>query len=56
MVFCVVAPCNVMVGYQCFREFNPKDGGSTVLQNVGIYPPHYTVQQLRKPHIIFSLL
>jgi len=31
--FWVVAPCS----------FNPEDGGSMVLWNVGIQPPHYTV-------------
>jgi len=34
-------------------HFNPEDGGSTVLQNVGTQPPHETVQQPRKPLILF---
>jgi hypothetical protein len=32
-------------------DTNTEDGGSTFLQNIGIQPPHYMVQQLRKPQI-----
>jgi len=41
VVFWVVASCNVVV----------EDGGSTVLRNNGIQPPHYRSQQRRKSRI-----
>jgi len=34
--------------------FRVEDGGSTVLQNVGLQPPHYMLQQPRKPQILSS--
>jgi hypothetical protein len=43
-VFCVVMPCNVVVGYQ------PEDGGSMDLRNVDILPQHYRASQLRSRH------
>jgi len=33
---------------------NPKDGGSTVLRNVGIQPRYYMAQEPRKPRILSS--
>jgi hypothetical protein len=30
-------------------HFNPEDGGSMVLENIGIQPPYYMVEQLKKP-------
>jgi len=32
---------------------NPEDGGSTVLQNIGIHPPHHTAQS-RKPLLLWQ--
>jgi hypothetical protein len=53
MVFWVVK-CYVVVGYQRFRSSCclHLQGGSMVLQNAGIQPPHYTLQQPRKPSIL----
>jgi len=42
------------IGLWRFRYFSPEDGGSTVLRNVGIQPPHYTPQQSSKPRSISS--
>jgi len=44
----------VMKGFT--MPFNAEDGGSTVLWNVGLQPPHYMVQQYRKPWILSSLM
>jgi len=33
-------------------HLTPEDGGGKVLRNAGIQPPHYTVQQPRKPLIL----
>jgi len=40
-------------GVEVQATLNPEDGGSTVLQNIGIQPPHYTymMQQPRKLQI-----
>jgi hypothetical protein len=46
---CVFQPCSMVVGYD---PNNPEDGGSTVLRNAGIHPPHYTAQKPRKPRIL----
>jgi len=51
VVFWIVAPCSVVVGYQCFRV-EPEDEDSTVPRNSGVQPPHYTAQQPVKPRII----
>jgi hypothetical protein len=48
-----VPVCNLKVGGKIL--FSLEDGGSTVLRNCGIQPPHYTAQQPRKPRILFSL-
>jgi pectate lyase len=48
MVFWVVMPCSVVMGY----HFNPEDGDNTVLRNVCIQTVYYTAQQARKPEII----
>jgi len=50
LVLWVAAPCSVVV------DFNPEEGVRTVLRNIGIHPPHYTVQQLRKPRIVSTPL
>jgi len=61
MVFWVVVLCSVVVWYQCFRGLcnlhlqGCRYGGSMVLQNTGIQPPHYTVQQPRKPRITIMM-
>jgi len=34
--------------------FNPEDGGSTILRNVGVQPPHYTTQPT-EPHCLEKL-
>jgi hypothetical protein len=51
-VFCIVTPCNVVVGYQCFR-------GPCCLHlqgEVGIPPQHYTASQPRRPRLeIYNL-
>jgi hypothetical protein len=39
-----------------FKSFNPEDGGSMALQNVGILPQHNTASQLREPKLGSSLL
>jgi hypothetical protein len=57
MVFWVVASCNVMVGYQhfgglCCLHLWGSNPSSMVLQNIGIQPSHYMVQQHRKPQIL----
>lgn len=39
-------------------HFNPEEGGYTILRNVGIRPPHYTMQKpkkQRKPQITVHL-
>jgi hypothetical protein len=51
VVFWAVAVCDVVNGYQRYG-INPKDGGNMVLQNVGIQPPHYMVQQVRGPQLL----
>jgi hypothetical protein len=51
VVFWVVAPYSVVAGYEHFGGsycLQPEDGGLMVLRNVGIQPPHYTSQQLKK--------
>jgi len=49
-VYWVMMPCNVTVGYQHFRgpcclHLHPEDGGSMVIQNVGILPQHQIASQ-----------
>jgi hypothetical protein len=51
-VFRVVTLYSFMVGYQSFRgPFDPEDGGSMDLRNVGILPQHCTASQPRRPRI-----
>jgi hypothetical protein len=50
VVFWVVAPFSVVVGYQCFRG---PCCLHLVLQNVGIQPQCCMAQQLRKPRILY---
>jgi hypothetical protein len=68
VVFWVFASYVVAVGYQRFGEIplpifritssvmqcrvELEDGYSTVLRSVGAQPPHYTVQQPRKPRLL----
>jgi hypothetical protein len=52
-VFCVVTPCNAVVGYQRFRgpcrfHVQGDNGGSLDLWNVVIQPQHYTASQHRR--------
>jgi len=42
----------IYVHFPFTMHLNPEDGGSTVLRNNGIQPPHYMAQQSRKPRII----
>jgi hypothetical protein len=49
LVFWVVALCSVVIGYGRFG--GSEDEGSAVLRNVGIKPPHYTMQHPRKSRI-----
>jgi hypothetical protein len=46
VVFWVMTPCSVVVGYQRFRV---EDGGSKDLRSVHIIPQHYTASQPRRP-------
>jgi hypothetical protein len=39
----------IRIQVQCIPFFKVEDGGGTVLRNVDIRPPHFTVQQPRKP-------
>jgi hypothetical protein len=59
VVFWVVALCSVVVGYQscgCGTSvFSAEDEGSTVLQLVGIQPPHYTAQEPRKRFVFTAV-
>jgi len=53
-VFWVVMLCSVAVGYHyvigpCCLHLQGEDGGSEVLQNVGIILQHYTVSQHIRP-------
>jgi len=43
------------VGGKCLEQGLEK-GGSTVFQNIGIQPPHYTASQPRRPRLLSSLL
>jgi hypothetical protein len=45
------SPAYIYVHFPYPAHFNPKDGGSTILQNTGIHLPHYTPQQPKKPQI-----
>jgi hypothetical protein len=66
-IFWIVMPCNIVVGYQCFRDQSclpslgwsemkwSEDGGSMDLWSVGILPQHYTASQLRRPRFESSL-
>jgi hypothetical protein len=49
-------PTSVNIHFPFTMHFNHEDGGSAVLQNTGIEPPHYMVQQPRKPQILYPLL
>jgi len=58
VVFWVVTPYSVAVGYQRFGEpcclyFKVEVGGRTVLWKGCIQPLHYTAHKPRKPWIIF---
>jgi hypothetical protein len=50
--FWIVPPCSDVVGYQHPLSnpihFQPEDGGSMVIRNVGILPRHCTASQLRR--------
>jgi hypothetical protein len=49
-------PAYIYVQFPYTTHFNPEDWGSMVLWNTGIQPPHYMVQQPRKPKRPSSLL
>jgi len=52
-------PYSDVVGYQCCLHLQGDDGGSWVLQNIGILPLHYMASQIRRPQwnlIIFFYL
>jgi hypothetical protein len=49
-------PDYIYVHFPITSHLNPEDGGSMVLQNVDIQPPHYMMQQHRKPGIVSNKL